>query len=578
VSDDLVARARAWIDGDPDPVTRAELQALVDANDRKELAERMAGPLVFGTAGLRGALGAGESRMNRAVVRRTTAGLAKVLLATNPEAAGRGVVIGYDARRMSEELAEEAAAVLAGHGMLAHLFPALGPTPMCAFAVLDLGAAAGIMITASHNPANDNGYKVYAADGGQIVPPVDEEIAASIAGIGPAKSVDVMELGLAVQEGIVRHVPKATMDRYFDAIVALSVDRRGRDRVRIVYTPVHGTGDAFAHEALKRFGFTQVISVAEQSAPNPAFPTAPFPNPEEKGVLDLAVALADRAGANLILANDPDADRLAVAIPRAGGGWRQLTGNEVGVLLGEYLLRHGKGGDRLVMNSIVSSPQLGGIARAHGVRFAEVLTGFKWIAATARQLERAEGLEFVFGYEEALGYTVGTVVRDKDGISAAALFAELVGVAAVDGRTVEDELERIARAHGLYASAQHNVTKQGTAGAAAIAATMDRLRASRPQDIGGVRVIAIRDVARGVVIERGVERPLDLPRSNVLVFDLDGDARIIARPSGTEPKIKFYFDVREAMAKGEPFAAANARAEARIAALKAAFVAMAGLE
>lgn len=549
--------AREWIAADPDPVTAAELQALVDRGDDAEVAERMAGPLEFGTAGLRGVIGAGNNRMNRAVVRRTSWGLGRWLLANVADAASKGVIVGHDARLMSREFAEDTAAVLAAMGISVQLFTGQGPTPLVAFGVLDQGAAAGVMVTASHNPAEYNGYKVYAEDGGQIVSPVDVAIAAKIAEAAPARDVPMVNLDEARKSGLVTDLEPGVGERWLARIQAESRDPRGRDLVNIVYTPIHGTGDRWAHAILRRFGFANVTSVPEQAEPDGFFPTAPFPNPEEKGVLDRAKALARECGANLILANDPDSDRLAVAIPERDG-WRQLTGNEVGVLLGEYLLRHSAGDDRLFVNSIVSSPALGGLCKAHGVRFREVLTGFKWIARVARQ-EEANGARFVFGYEEALGYTVGTTARDKDGIGAAALFAELVAVAAAEGRTVADELDRIATTYGVWASAQHNVTRKGTAGLAELKATMERLRANKPARVGDIAVTAVRDLA---------------PDANVLVFDLAGGARIIARPSGTEPKIKYYFDVREDVGTGT-LTEARARAEARITSLKAAFVALA---
>ena len=561
---DTFDRARAWCANDPDPETAAELAALIEAGDEAELAERMAGPLAFGTAGLRGRIGAGESRMNRAVVRRTTDGLARWLLAHVEDAASRGVVVGYDARRMSREFAEDTVGVLAAHGIASWVFPALGPTPLCAFAVLDREAGAGVMVTASHNPANDNGYKVYAADGGQIVPPIDREIAAEIAAAPAARAVVCLSEADARAAGLWRDLEADVTHRWYARIGPWSFDDRGRD-LRIVYTPLHGTGDVHAHAILALFGFDDVTSVPAQAAPDGTFPTAPFPNPEEPGVLDLAVALAGELGAPLVLANDPDSDRLAAAIATRAGGYRTLSGNEVGVLLGEWLLRHGTGDDRLFVNSIVSSPQLGGIVRAHGARFAEVLTGFKWIAHEARRLAPAR---FVFGYEEALGYAVGPAVRDKDGIGALAVFAELVAVARAEGRSVEDELDRIAATYGLWVSAQHNVTSPGTAGAAAIAAMMAELRANPPAEIGGVAVRAVRDVERGIVRDESGERPLDLPRSNVLVFDLDGDARVIVRPSGTEPKIKFYLDLREDVGEGG-LDAARVRANARLEGLRA---------
>lgn len=565
MTDDPIARARAWMDADPDPDTRAEIERLIAAGDTLELAERMSGPLRFGTAGLRGLLGAGESRINRAVVRRTTWGVARWLI--DGGTADRGVVVGYDGRRLSRELAEDTAGVFAALGVRAWLTPTLVPTPLAAHGVLALGAAAGVVVTASHNPATDNGYKVYAGDGGQIVPPIDGEIAARIDAAPPARDVPVLPLAEARARGLVTDLPDHVRDGWYDGIAAWSFDRRGRDRLGVVYTPVHGTGDVHARAILARFGFRDVTSVPEQAAPDGTFPTAPFPNPEEKGVLDLAIGLAARTGKNLVLANDPDSDRLAVAIPTRAGGFRPLTGNEIGVLLGEYLLRHAPGGaDRLFVSSIVSSPQLGHICDAHGVRFARVLTGFKWIAREARRQE-AVGARFVFGYEEALGYAIGTTVRDKDGIGALAMFAELAAAALADGRTVEDELDRIAREHGLWVSAQVSVVRPGSAGVAEIAAIMARLRANRPANIGDRAVRGVEDLL--------AEPMPGMPPADVITFTLDGDARVIARPSGTEPKVKFYVDLREPVAPGEALADARRRAEAALVGLRDAFVAMA---
>jgi phosphomannomutase len=573
--EDLLARASQWVQDDPDPQTSAELQALIERGDRKELADRMAGPLEFGTAGLRGVLGAGESRMNRAVVRRTTAGLAAQLLASRPAVRQEGVVVGYDGRRMSREFALDVALVLAARGIPALLFPELCPTPLVAFAVLDQRAAAGVMVTASHNPPEYNGYKVYAANGAQIIPPQDAEIAAAIEAAGPAREIPLADEQQARAAGLLRDVEPGVIARYLDATLALQRDRRGRDLVRIVYTPLHGTGDRLARELLARAGFGQVWTVPEQQEPDGNFPTVAFPNPEEKGALDLAFALAKRQQATLVLANDPDADRLAAAVPDGQGGFRQLTGNELGVLLGEYALRKAEGGERrLVVTTVVSSPMLKQIASQLGVRYGEVLTGFKWITNLAMRREAEEGASFVFGYEEALGYTVGTAVRDKDGLSAALVFAELTAAAAAEGRTVLDELERLGRTFGLFVSAQRNVTRKGAEGAAEIAAILDRLRAATPRAIGGLAVRSLTDVLRGVRHVDGCEERVELPASNVLIFELDGGARVVARPSGTEPKIKYYFDLREQVHPEEPYAEARARAEARLTALLDGFLAL----
>ncbi len=576
---ELRDRAERWAAEDPDPATRDELRALLAAADLRttDLADRFAGSLEFGTAGLRGVLGAGPNRMNRAVVLRTTHGLARHLLAAVPDAAARGVVIGYDGRRGSRPFAEDASLALAAAGIRAHRFTHPVPTPLTAFAAKHLGAAAAVMVTASHNPPEYNGYKVYWSNAAQIIPPVDAAIAQAIERAPAARDVPRLEESEARGRGLLVDVNASLERLYLDAVVALGVRRDGDRSLRIVYTPLHGVGDALARAALARAGFDSVTSVPEQQQPDGAFPTIAFPNPEERGAMDLAFALGRKLGADLVLANDPDADRLAVAVPgEAPSGYVQLTGNQLGVLLGHYLLTEGPAeGRRLVIASLVSSPQLGAIARALGVRYEETLTGFKWIANRAMELER-EGHRFVFGYEEALGYTVGDLVRDKDGISAAVLAAEVAAVLRSRGRALLDELDDIARRYGLYVSTQVNVTKKGASGPARIASLMDRLRASAPSQIGAHSVEAVCDYQAQRRVARGVTSSLAMPRSNVLAFELQGGSRIIARPSGTEPKVKFYFDVRETIGAEETVPEARARAEKTMRTLADAFAKLAG--
>lgn len=590
VNPELLDRARTWMSNDPDEASRDELDALLKRATAGEpeaigdLRERFVGPLAFGTAGLRGVLGAGESRMNRAVVLRTTMGLGRYL-ESQAQALGdsRGVVIGYDGRRMSREFAEDAALVLTKMGIRTHLSPVPCPTPVTAFAVEYLNAAAGIMVTASHNPPEYNGYKVYWSNGAQIIPPHDQGIAAEIDACPPAKQVAKLTRAQAEQKGLLSFFPDDLEKSYLKEIGKLRVSGAGPRDFPIVYTPLHGVGDRLSHLALADAGFTKVHSVAEQAEPDGGFPTVRFPNPEEPGALDLALALADREKSDLIVANDPDVDRLAVAVRGPDGKFVQLTGNQVGVLLGHYLLtappaeaRHDK---RLVLVSCVSSPMLGQIASKLGVAYEETLTGFKWIANRAMELEKSEGRSFVFGYEEALGYTVGPLVRDKDGISAAVLMAELVAVLRGEGKTLLDRLDELAQAHGLYVSQQVSITIKGSDGVRQIADTMRRLREESPAEIGGVKVLAVRDVQVGTrTTSDGTTTPLTLPKSNVLTFELEGEGRIIARPSGTEPKIKFYFDLAEPMRAGETTDAARGRAQARVDALIAAFCEVAGVE
>ncbi len=581
ISPELSKRVTQWIENDPDPATQRELRALLEAGDdaaAKELGDRFAGVLEFGTAGLRGVIGGGPNRMNRAVVLTTTHGLAQHLLAAVPHARERGVVVGYDGRRMSRELAEDTCGVLTANGIVAHLFPTLGPTPLTAYAVSSLGAAAGVMVTASHNPPEYNGYKVYWGNGAQIIPPVDQDIAHAIAKAPPAKDVprDTLEAGRA--KNLLKDIGSSTERAYLDAIAKLRPAGKPRRDLVVVYTPMHGVGNRLTRLALAEAGFTQVTSVPEQAEPDGAFPTVAFPNPEEKGAMDLSFALARKLKAELVLANDPDADRLAVAVPDAGSptGYRQLTGNEVGVLLGHFLMTHENAPHRLVIASIVSSPMMGVIAKALDVRYEETLTGFKWIANRAMDLKK-EGLRFVFGYEEALGYTVGEIVRDKDGVSAALVFTELAAKLASDGRTIPQELEAIARKFGLFVSSQVNVTKKGAEGAKEIAALMERLRAANASVIGPMKVVATSDfVSRKRRDAKGTS-DLALPKTNMISFDLEGGSRIIARPSGTEPKVKFYVDVREAVRDGEPYAEAEKRAQATMKELSDAFVKLAGV-
>lgn len=579
---DLRARAERWIADDVDPSAQEELRAILKRADlaKTDLADRFAGALEFGTAGLRGVIGAGPNRINRAVVLRTTHGLARFLLARIAGVNLRGVVIGFDGRRMSRELAADTASVLAANGIRALLFDDVVPTPLTAFAISELGAAAGVMVTASHNPREYNGYKAYWSNGAQIIPPVDTGIAAEIARAPAAKDVPRMSIDSARGEKLVVSVPAEVVAAYLERVRAMSVhapSARGKG-LRIVYTPMHGVGGYLARRVFDQAGFSQVAFVSEQEHPDPEFPTVLFPNPEEKGAMDLSFALGRKTGADLVLANDPDADRLAVAVPARGSasGYLQLSGNEVGALLGHYLLTEqaDRGPSRLVLASIVSSPLLGTIAKALGVAYEETLTGFKWIANRALDLEKT-GKRFVFGYEEALGYTVGEIVRDKDGVSAAAMMAEMVAWLRDQGRTLQDELESIHRTYGLFVSSQVSVTRPGASGVAEINAIMSRLRASRPRAFAGCEVAVVRDYEAQLEtrVTDGRTARLTLPKSNVLAFELEGGSRIVARPSGTEPKIKFYFDVREGVRAGESMAEAETRANAVLDALKGAFVA-----
>ncbi len=572
---DLAASVRAWIADDPDPETRAELEGLLTAGAEAELADRFAGRLEFGTAGLRGVLGGGPNRMNRAVVIAATAGLCEHLAASG--LSERGLVIAYDGRRLSREFAEEAARVAAGRGVVAHLFSHLAPTPLAAYAVTALGVGAGVMITASHNPPEYNGYKAYWSNAAQIIPPTDVAIAAAIGRVGSISRVPRPSLAEARAAKLVVDVPPRVQASYLDAIAGLVPPKgAGRDTLGIVYTAMHGVGGALVKEALGRAGFARVHLVAEQFEPDGAFPTVAFPNPEEPGALDLSLALAEKTRADLVIANDPDADRLAIAARRQDGTFAALSGNEIGALLAGHTVEGAKDPARKVaITTIVSSPFLGAMCERLGVRYEEVLTGFKWIANRAMDLQASEGLEFLFGYEEALGYTVGTIVRDKDGVGSALVLADLAAREQAAGRTLWERLDELYRRYGYYASGAKNVTHKGQDGAQRIAATMEALRAAPPERVGETAVRAMTDVGRGVRVRPGGgSEPISLPRSNVLAFALADGSRITVRPSGTEPKIKFYFDVREEVRAEETMAAARARAAGRLGELERAFMAL----
>ena len=513
---DLLARARAWAAEDPDPRTRARLEDLVArAGDgaggaAAELADAFDGRLEFGTAGLRGALGPGPNRMNRVVVIRTAAGLAAYLRATGARD-GDPVVVGYDARHDSDVFAEDTAAVMRGAGLHALLLPRALPTPVLAYAIRALGCVAGVMVTASHNPPQDNGYKVYLGDGTQIVAPADAGISARIDAVGAIADVP--------RSGGWERLGDEVVEAYLRDVVAL-VDRAGPRDLTCVYTPLHGVGGETVVLALQRAGFAAPHVTAAQAEPDPDFPTVAFPNPEEPGAMDLAMRLAGEVGADLVLANDPDADRCAVAVPGLHG-WRMLSGDEVGALLGDFALREGSQG--VYANSIVSSSLLGVLAAAYGQPHTETLTGFKWIG-------RVEGL--AFGYEEALGYCVAPgLVRDKDGVSALLRVAELAALLKAEGRTLVDRLDDIARAHGLYATDQLSVRVDDRA---RIATAMDRLRTRPPTVLGGLAVRQVEDLAEGTG---------DLPHTEGLRYRLAERSRVVVRPSGTEPKLKCYLEV-----------------------------------
>lgn len=555
------ATVRDWVAGDPDPATREEVSALLaaatagDAAAAAELADRFRGPLTFGTAGLRGAVGGGPHRMNRAVVIRATAGLAAYLAEVLGPGARPRVAVGYDARHGSATFARDVVGVLTAAGADALLLPRPLPTPVLAYAVRALDADAGVMVTASHNPAPDNGYKVYLGGraepgpgrGAQIVPPADAAIAAAIAAAPPAADVPRAEAGWTVLgEGVVED---------YVARAAGGAAPGPRD-LRVVLTPLHGVGGEVALAALGRAGFADVLVVPAQAAPDPDFPTVAFPNPEEPGALDLALAAARERDADLVLALDPDADRCAVAVP-GPEGWRVLTGDEVGALLGEEAASEAAGRPGAVLAaSVVSSTLLARVAAAHGLAHRTTLTGFKWIA-------RVPGL--VFGYEEALGYcTDPAAVRDKDGVAAAVRLAALTARLRAEGSDLLATLDALAVEHGLHATGALSVRLDD---AAALGAVTARLRAAPPGTLGGAVVVEAVDLAAGTA---------DLPPTDGVLYRTAAGDRVVVRPSGTEPKVKCYLEVVVPVAGGD-VEAARATAAARLDALRRDVAAAAGL-
>jgi phosphomannomutase len=541
----LRARVDAWLADDPDADTRAELAALVTAAERdesaaEELADRFDGRLEFGTAGLRGEVAAGPNRMNRAVVIRAAAGLAAYLVDNDQ----RGkVVIGYDARTRSDVFASDTADVLQGAGLEPMVLPRPLPTPLLAFAIRHLGCVAGVMVTASHNPPRDNGYKVYLGDGSQIVPPADVEISARIDAVTAVAEVP--------RTGGWRVLGDEVLEDYLTAVAALPDPTSPRDLV-VVYTPLHGVGDETVQKAMQRAGFAAPLAVSEQRAPDGAFPTVSFPNPEEPGAMDLAMALADAEAADVVVANDPDADRCAVAVPTVHG-WRMLRGDEVGALLADHLLRRGVRG--VFATTIVSSSLLGRMAGVYGVGYEETLTGFKWIG-------RVPGL--AFGYEEALGYCVAPdLVRDKDGVSALLRVVELAAELKAEGRTLLDRLDEIAARYGVHATDQLSVRVTDLR---EISTAMERLRTSPPHSLGGFAVEQIDDLTAGG----------PLPPTEGLRFRLAEGGRVVVRPSGTEPKLKAYLEVVIPV-EDDDVAAARISAAGRLDAIRSDLARAAGI-
>jgi phosphomannomutase len=502
--------AERWLAAEPDADMRSEIATLLEGPE-DDLTARFTGRLQFGTAGLRAAVGAGPQRMNRLVVRQAAAGLADYLLANLPDAATRGVIIGYDARRKSDSFAADTARVCAARGVRALLFDRVVPTPCLAWNITGFGAAAGVMVTASHNPPADNGYKVYLDTGSQILPPYDSLIAACI------DKIDACTVELAAHDHeLIEQLGAGHWSAYVRSTPSVRL-QRDRSDVTVAYTAMHGVGGESLVAAFEQAGFAAPVVVTEQQQPDATFPTVSFPNPEEPGAMDLLIAQAKAAGADIAVANDPDADRLGAAIPQPDGSWRRLGGDEIGWLLADHILQRTSGDDRLVVTTVVSSSMLSKMAAAYGVQVRETFTGFKWIGHVAAT---HPDLRFVFGYEQALGYAVSSRPLDKDGITAALLIAEIAAVAKAEGVSLQQRLDELAVRFGRHVMAELSVRMDPAAGTAAVAA----LRAEPPT----------------VVADRTVTATQWFDEAGLLRLQLGETIRLQVRPSGTEPKVKLY--------------------------------------
>ncbi len=555
--------------------TKAELRGI--AKDGQEIEERFYKNLEFGTGGLRGIIGAGTNRMNIYTVRKATQGLANYII--KEQAKEKGVAIAFDSRNMSPEFAEEAALCLAANGIKAYIFPSLRPTPMLSFALRELGCTAGIVVTASHNPPEYNGYKVYWEDGAQITYPRDKAIIGEVNAITDYAQVKTMDKESAVSAGLYEVIGAEIDDRYMEALKKLVIHpeiiKEEAANLKIVYTPLHGTGNLPVRRVLAELGFPNVYVVKEQELPNGDFPTVSYPNPEDKNAFALALALAEKVDADIVLATDPDADRLGVyAKDGKTGEYKSFTGNMSGMLILEYILSQKKAlgtlpKDGAVVTTIVSGKMSREITKAYGMDLIETLTGFKYIGEQIKFFEQNHDHTYVFGYEESYGCLVGTHARDKDAVVAVMALCEVAAYCKHKGMTLYDQMKNLFARYGYYKEGLCTVTLKGQDGAKKITAMMERIRTGVPEMIGGLRVLQFRDYKEDVLLDckTGTKTSTGLPNSNVLYFELEGGAWCCIRPSGTEPKIKFYIGVK---------GLSEAEAEDKLAKLTEAVKALAG--
>jgi phosphoglucomutase len=542
---------------------KEEIRRLQRDGADKELTDRFYTELEFGTGGLRGIIGAGRNRMNVYTVGAAAQGLANYISAQGPSAKQGGVVIAYDCRRMSTEFAERAACVMAANGIKAYLFEKLRPTPELSFAIRHLKATAGIVVTASHNPPEYNGFKAYWSDGVQVVPPHDRAIIDEVRRVGGFGNVTVMELEEARGQGLIQMIGRQVDEAFLEQVQASCINpelsRRQGGSLKIVYTSLHGTGGQLVPEALRLRGFANVIEVPEQAEPDGEFPTVKSPNPEEGPALTMGIELARREGADLVIGTDPDADRVGIAVRSSGGEFELITGNQVAALLTWYICEQLKQtgrfpGNAVLITTIVSGDMMKTIARSYGADVIEVLTGFKWIGQLVSRFEsdaRAgrPSRTYIFGAEESYGYMPATFTRDKDAVTSAACIADLAAAAAEQGKGLYELLQDLFRQFGYFQEETKNLVMPGADGAARIQGMMDTLRKNPPESIGGIAVATWADLTTGEIRDRAsgkVAGRYDLPSSNVLFYTLEDGTKVIARPSGTEPKIKFYVLTREA--------------------------------
>lgn len=552
---DAKKRYEEWLENPYfDEATKSELKSI--ANDEKEIEERFYRDLEFGTGGLRGIIGVGTNRMNIYTVRKATQGLSNFILKEKAEK--KGVAIAFDSRNMSPEFAEEAALCLAANGIKAYVFPSLRPTPMLSFALRELGCTAGIVVTASHNPPEYNGYKVYWEDGAQITYPKDEQIIGEVNAVTDYASVKTMSREEAEKAGLYQVIGPEIDDKYIEALKSLAIHpeiiREEAQNLKIVYTPLHGTGNIPVRRILKELGFEKVYVVKEQELPDGNFPTVSYPNPEDKNAFRLALELAKEVDADIVLATDPDADRLGVyAKDTKTGEYMSFTGNMSGMLILEYILSQRKALGTLpengaVVTTIVSGKMSKEITKEYGMTLIETLTGFKYIGEQIKFFEQSGSHEYVFGYEESYGCLVGTHARDKDAVAAVMALCEVAAYCRHQEITLCDRMETLFKKYGYYKEGLCTVTLKGQKGAKKIRFMMEQIRTNVPDEVGGLKILRFRDYRENIIRDcvTGEEKATGLPKSNVLYFELDNDAWCCIRPSGTEPKIKFYIGVKGA--------------------------------